>query len=349
MASSQSYGNVNHPFVVWGSCFLWLSSMFAIAWSLMLFFCCADVLVLTGTDMINAVVLLSGIIMLPTNVHMLCAIANGQKIDHKSKVICCPLWLCIVWIIAINTVGAVLCAYKIYVCKATLISRINSTIVNYRTVPKYKHFIDNLQWSLKCCGLDSYKDWFDHDWYDKIRDYEWDPSQANHIVSPIQDIKTATDSVPLSCCKSGTCVSNYLIELGTTSIHTRGCGDVIYKIIISSLSAHLVMFLAIVIVEGVILKLIMPTNKPTSTKAGKTAVAANLNIRHIMSVNNNFSSSSESLQLNPDDSDEFLRAERLCTPRRGKQVRINKFRNFKKAIDDECPKSPEEVEKWEDD
>lgn len=40
-----------------------------------------DILMLTGTDVVNAIVLLSGIIMLPTNVHILCSIANGRRIE----------------------------------------------------------------------------------------------------------------------------------------------------------------------------------------------------------------------------------------------------------------------------
>lgn len=50
--------------------------------------------------------------------------------------------------------------------------------------------LDNFQ-------LNSYKDWFDHDWYDKIRDYEWDPSLNKRNELKKRDVKTVTDSVPL--------------------------------------------------------------------------------------------------------------------------------------------------------
>ncbi|KAG6446430.1 peripherin-2 isoform X2 [Manduca sexta] len=289
----------NHPFVVWASYFLWLISLFSITWSLLLFLFVGDMLIITGTDLVNAFVLLSGIIMLPTNVHMLYSIASGKKLDHKAKVVCCPIWLCIVWIIIINFVGVILCIQRIRLCQETVMRNLSMGMRNYRNMPKYKHFIDNLQWVLGCCGLNSYKDWFDHDWCDKMRDYEWDPS-INKRVAQNKKQPTATDSVPLSCCKSGSCISNYLLELGSYSINTNGCGDLVYQIITISMNVHLVMFLTIIIVELIILKCIVKKNKsPCKSKRNK------LNVRHIMPIKNNFNASSESLQLNPDDSEDL--------------------------------------------
>ncbi|XP_028163708.1 peripherin-2-like isoform X2 [Ostrinia nubilalis] len=289
----------NHPFVVWAACLLWLTSMFAIAWSLLLFFCVGDILLMTGTDLVNAFVLLSGIIMLPTNVSMLCSVANSRKIDHKAKVVCCPLWLSIVWVIIINLTAAIICMIKIYSCRELTTKYLTNGMKQYRSVPKYKHFMDNLQWSLKCCGLNSYSDWFSHDWYDKIRDYEWDPSleRRNSIIkrSPL-----VADSVPLSCCKSGSCISNYLTELGTYSINTTGCGPLLYRIVMISMNGHLVMFLLIVIIEIIILKLITKKEK----ELGKVKCKRKTDVRHIMSVKDNFDASSGSCQLNPEDSDE---------------------------------------------
>lgn len=47
--------------------------------------------------------------------------------------------------------------------------------------------------------LNSYKDWFSRDWYDKIRDYEWDPNDENFNKLNQHPKKEAhvTDSVPL--------------------------------------------------------------------------------------------------------------------------------------------------------
>lgn len=42
-----------------------------------------DMLMMTGTDIINAFVLLSGIIMLPTNVYIVYCIAKGKKIEYE--------------------------------------------------------------------------------------------------------------------------------------------------------------------------------------------------------------------------------------------------------------------------
>ncbi|XP_047020573.1 peripherin-2-like [Helicoverpa zea] len=328
----------NHPFVVWGSCFLWLASMFAIIWSLLLFFCVGDILMLTGTDIINAIVLLSGIIMLPTNVHILCSIANGKRIDHKSKVVCCPLWLCILWIILINALGAACCVQKICSGKRACDEKMNKTIKYYRNVPKYKHFVDNLQWSLKCCGLNSYKDWFDQDWYDKIRDYEWDPTINRRSGYRRRDLDSVTDSVPLSCCKSGSCISNYLLELGTHSIYTTGCGNLMYRIILASMIAHCIMFVSVILVEILILKFILKAAPKSKDKKGM-----NMNVRHIMSVNDNFASSN-SLQINPDDTDYenevHLGDVRMDTSRMTVANRV--------IVDDEDSESPKETKKWEE-
>ncbi|CAK1604285.1 unnamed protein product [Parnassius mnemosyne] len=285
----------NHPFVLWAACFLWLISMFAITWSLLLFFFVGDILLLTGTDLVNAFLLLSGIIMLPTNVHILYSIAKGIRIDPKSKVMCCPLWSCILWIIIINIIGIILCVRRIHSCQETTFNFISHSMKYYRSIPKYKHFIDNLQWSLHCCGLNSYKDWFTHDWYDKIRDYEWDPIANKQTV---RSIREASDSVPLSCCKSGSCISSYLTELGTHSINTSGCGELMYRIIMISMYAHLLLFFLVIIIEGLILQFIIRKQDYSCENTKK-------NLKHIMSVNNNFEASSSSYQMNSEDSEDL--------------------------------------------
>ncbi|KAM3962356.1 uncharacterized protein ACR2FA_003595 [Aphomia sociella] len=267
----------NHPFVLWAACFLWLTSIFSITWSLLLFFCVGDILWITNTDLVTAFLLLSGIIMLPTNVHMLYSIANGKKIDHKAKVVCCPLWLCIVWIIIVDVAAAILCIHRIYFCQESTSKYMAASLKNYRSVPKYKRFMDNLQWSLKCCGFHSFKDWFDHDWYDQMKDYEWDPS-----INIRNRKGLVTDSVPLSCCKSGSCISNYLMELGTYSINTDGCGDHIHQIIMISMVVYLVMFLLTIIIE---------CNKNTE-------------VRHIMSAKDKFDVSSGSCLLDSEQTDD---------------------------------------------
>lgn len=81
------------------------------------------------------------------------SLINSFVVSYKSRVLCCPLWICFMWIILINCIGVVLCAHKIAICKKTTHDRLNHTIKHYRSIPKYKHFIDNLQWSLKCCGV----------------------------------------------------------------------------------------------------------------------------------------------------------------------------------------------------
>ncbi|CAH2107259.1 unnamed protein product [Euphydryas editha] len=73
--------NLNSPFVIWATCVLWLISIFGIFWSLLLFFCVGDMIFSTGTDLVNAVVLLSAIVMLPPNFYSLHAIANGKRIE----------------------------------------------------------------------------------------------------------------------------------------------------------------------------------------------------------------------------------------------------------------------------
>ena len=52
-----------------------------------------------------------------------------------------------------------------------------------------------------------------------------------------------------SCCKSGSCVTNYLKELDTYSINTNGCGDVINRIIKISMYTHSAFFLVVILLE----------------------------------------------------------------------------------------------------
>ncbi|CAH0407793.1 unnamed protein product [Chilo suppressalis] len=290
----MSFSGPNSPVVVWAACFLWLMSLTAIGWSLLLFFCFGDLLLLTGTDLINAFLLLSAIVMLPTNVSMLCSIANGRRIDHRAKVVCCPLWLSIFWIILINTIAAIVCFLIILSCRELIIQQLYRSMKNYRSIPKYKRFCDNIQWSLKCCGLNSYKDWFNQDWYDKIRDYEWDPLES---TSKAIKKRFVSDSVPLSCCKSGSCVSNYLSELGTYSINTSGCGPLLYRIVMLSLNAYFVLFLLTAVLEIIILKLIMKDNCPGVRRANI------LGVRHLKPYKANSIVSSETCQFNVESDD----------------------------------------------
>ncbi|XP_061378001.1 peripherin-2-like [Danaus plexippus] len=300
----------NRPYIVWASWVLWSISIFFIIWSLLLFFYISDMLVLTGTDLVNAVVLLSGILMVPTNVYIVYSIATGQKIVFAGKVICCRLWTCIVWIIIINLIGVVLCIRRIYVCQLIIHNSLYTSMQNYKTVPKCKHFIDHIQWGLGCCGLNSYTDWFTHEWHDRDRDFEWSSvSESSETITSRREI----DSVPYSCCKSGSCVSNYLKELGTYSINTNGCAYSVYRIVLISLNAHLILFVTVVVLEAFLLRILMlEKNEPDDTRD-----ASRGNINNIMNVNDNFEISSGSYQLYEDDSDE------LETSRQNKSIREN--------------------------
>ncbi|XP_059058904.1 peripherin-2-like isoform X1 [Achroia grisella] len=192
--------------------------------------------------------------------------------------------------------SGIICAYRIYSCEASTSKYMTASMKNYRNFSKYKRFIDNLQWSLKCCGFNSYKDWFNHNWYDQIKDYEWDPSTSRRNKQE----SFLTDSVPLSCCKSGSCISNYLTELGTYSINTKGCGERVRQCIMVLMSAYLVLFLAIIIIEMLILRFInKQSNRSVYRRSEKKA-----EVRHIMSVNDKFDASSGSCQLDPEESDD---------------------------------------------
>ncbi|CAK1553713.1 unnamed protein product [Leptosia nina] len=167
---------------------------------------------------------------------------------------------------------------------------------NYRTYPKYKRFIDYLQLSLQCCGLKSYKDWFKHDWHDKARDYDLEPLDTN---AALKRDGNDVDSVPLSCCKSGSCVSSFLDELGTNSINTSGCGSLMYHVIIVTMNIHLVLFVAVILLEILILRCVVIH----STDNGSHKML----IDHIMPVNENFDMSSESCHVEAEDSDDGIK------------------------------------------
>ncbi|XP_026328594.1 uncharacterized protein LOC113236648 [Hyposmocoma kahamanoa] len=185
--------NANHPFVVWSACILWLISILAIIWSVTLFLVIGDLLYMTGTDIVNADVLLSGIILLPTSMQMLHVIGYNKKIETYTKVACCPLWICLMWSVIINFCGIVLCFQKIAIGRCVCESSIRTSMKLYRVAPKHKRFIDSLQWYMRCCGLKSYRDWFSEDWYDKVRDYEWDPENKELSRARTKQM----DSVPL--------------------------------------------------------------------------------------------------------------------------------------------------------
>ncbi|XP_034824466.1 uncharacterized protein Tsp33B [Maniola hyperantus] len=289
---------LNHPLFVWAACILWLISIFSICWSLLLFCVIGDVLILTGTDVVNALVLLLGIIMLPVNLYIIYAVAKGEEIDVKAKIVCCQLRFCFYWIILINIVGVVFCVQSI--CNSYEITKnpIITSMKNYRTTAKHKRFIDNLQWSLGCCGMHSYKDWFKYDWHDKVRDYEWSPPNSRDVRS-LNDSKEETDSVPLSCCKSGSCVSSFLEELGTESINTAGCINMVHRIIIVFMGAHILMFVIIIVLEVFLLK--YSKNSPKKKKSFVSKYCSDrfkktFNIRNIMPVNDKFEVSSASYE-----------------------------------------------------
>ncbi|XP_039748981.1 RDS/peripherin-like protein xRDS35 [Pararge aegeria] len=329
----------NHPFIVWDACILWIISILAILWSLLLFFGVGQELFLTGTDLVNAFVLLSGIIMLPTHLSIVYAIAKGEIVDPSTKVLWrCRLRCCVIWIIIINVMGVIFCLQRMYYCYAITLKYISKSMKLYRTTPKHKRFIDNLQWSLGCCGLHSYKDWFTQDWHDKVRDYEWSLPNARNAKA-VSDLEE-TDSVPSSCCKSGAGVSCYLDELGTNSINTEGCGDMMYRIIMISMSVHITLFLIVIVLEVLLLKytkknekknpatpkskpqicrpkckyyksITKPIKKPIKKPKCKNKCCAScrrVNIRNIMSINDNFELSSGSYRFNaeePEDSEEI--------------------------------------------
>ncbi|XP_045513104.1 peripherin-2-like [Pieris brassicae] len=279
----MEWNSPNHPFLIWASTFLWLISIFSILWSLLLLFCVNDLLFLTGMDLVNAVVLLSGLIMLPTNIFILNHIAKGKKLDLRLRVFCCPLWQCILWIIIISFIGVVLCIHRLYICQDLVTRFFANSMKKYRSHPKYKRFIDFLQVYLQCCGLHSYTDWFKHDWHDKVRDYDLELSQDNMSLK-----KETSDSVPLSCCKSGSCVSNFLEELGTNSINENGCGSTMYRLIIVSMNMHLLIFVAVILLEILILRYVAIY----SSNGAQTKL-----IDNIMPVNEQFDVSSDSYNL----------------------------------------------------
>lgn len=74
-----------------------------------------------------------------------------------TRVVCCPIWLCLLWSVLINFVGIVLCFQKIAGCHHNTDSFIARSMKLYRVAPEHKHFIDNMQWYMKCCGVIYYQ------------------------------------------------------------------------------------------------------------------------------------------------------------------------------------------------
>ncbi|XP_063361288.1 photoreceptor outer segment membrane glycoprotein 2-like [Cydia amplana] len=250
-------------------------------------------------DVLLSLSLLTGIIMLPINFYLLYMISKGEKIDPYSRVLCWDLWVCMATIIIMSFIGACLCSHKIYRCKDCIKKTICKAMDNYRQDAKLKHLMDILQWGIRCCGLDSYADWFSKDWYDYTRDYEWDPTSDTKLRS--NGVALATDSVPLSCCKTGSCISNYLTEMGTSSIHLSGCAEQLYVTIMTALVIQLTIFSSVFAVEVLVFILAVSNEKKTCnpTKQSKTRV---YDVKNLLNVNPNFDWSG-SLESASDDSD----------------------------------------------
>ncbi|KAI5632117.1 tetraspanin family domain-containing protein [Phthorimaea operculella] len=266
-------------------------SLFILSISLLLSCCASEILSSTGTNLINDVVFISGILMCPTNLYMMLGIARNRKISHKGKLGVFPLWMCILLIVIINIIGSILCIRRMLMGGKQVQMRIAQSMASYRTCRNHQRFIDNLQWSLKCCGLNSYKDWFTRDWYDKSRDYEWDPSPIKRFNRNLAQ----TDSVPLSCCKSGSCISNYLTELGTNSINTEGCSPHVNRLIKIYVIVHLIIFVTVIIIELLTLNYITKKRSNDSFRPPPLDPNENkFNVKHLMGVKDNFRPSSGS-------------------------------------------------------
>ncbi|XP_063621790.1 photoreceptor outer segment membrane glycoprotein 2-like isoform X1 [Cydia splendana] len=289
----------NHPVIVWGVWYLSLATLVMIVCTLVLFFCVSIVVEMLHMDVLLSLSLLTGIVMLPTNFYLLHMISKGEKINPYSRVFCWDLWVCMATIIVISFIGTCLCSYKIYHCKNCIKKAISEAMNNYRQDAKYKHLMDSIQWGIRCCGLDSYTDWFSKDWYDFTRDYEWDPTSDTKLRS--KGVELVTDSVPFSCCKTGSCISNYLTEMGTSSIHLSGCAEELYVIIMTALVIQLIIFSSVFVIELLVFILALPKEKETSQqiKKGKTRV---YDVKQLLNVNPNFDWSG-SLESASDDSD----------------------------------------------
>ncbi|XP_061728616.1 photoreceptor outer segment membrane glycoprotein 2-like isoform X2 [Cydia pomonella] len=237
----------NHPAIVWGVWYLSLAALAMIICTLALFFCVSIVVETLQLDLLLSLSLLTGIVMLPTNFYLLYMISKGRKIDPYSRVLCWDLWVCMATIIILSFIGSCLCSHKIYHCKNCIKKAISKAMDNYRYDPKLKQLMDVIQWGIKCCGLNSYTDWFNKDWYDFTRDYEWDPISDTKLRS--KGVALVTDSVPLSCCKTGSCISNYLSEMGTSSIHLCGCAEQLYETVMAALVIQLIGFSSVFVVE----------------------------------------------------------------------------------------------------
>ncbi|XP_047986125.1 peripherin-2-like isoform X2 [Leguminivora glycinivorella] len=253
-------------------------------------------------DLLLSLSLLTGIVMLPTNFFLLHKISKGEKINPYSRVFCWDLWVCMATIIILSFIGACLCTHKLCHCKTTIKKTICKAMNEYKHQPKLRHLMDVIQWGMKCCGLESYTDWFSKDWYDFTRDYEWDPTSDTKLRS--KGTAFVTDSVPLSCCKTGSCISNYLTEMGTTSIHLSGCAKRFYELVMGALALQLIMFSTVCVVELIVFTLTLTKCECEEgnkySKKGKTRV---YDVKHLLTANPNFDWSG-SLESASDDSDD---------------------------------------------
>ncbi|XP_038048837.1 CD63 antigen-like [Patiria miniata] len=110
--------------------------------------------------------------------------------------------------------------------KSTIEDSMNETLDEYFKNNATKTLLDNLQQDFKCCGVDSYKDWY-------------------------QEYKR--DEVPKSCCKNetGTCPVDPPVE---KDIYTKGCLDALYDFLEKNIVviAGIAIAIAVVQIFGVV-------------------------------------------------------------------------------------------------
>ncbi|XP_014468946.1 PREDICTED: uncharacterized protein LOC106741428 [Dinoponera quadriceps] len=128
---------------------------------------------------------------------------------------------------AMNTATLASTGCHISVKRETLAGVFNASMRLYVSAASYKYAIDEIQFTLQCCGHTSYADWFRFDWQ------KMDYGEEMAGQDGISDEDYGDRGVPFSCCSlraMGPCTHAEMTNDETINVH--GCAEVISPIVL---------------------------------------------------------------------------------------------------------------------
>ncbi|KAL0124553.1 hypothetical protein PUN28_006417 [Cardiocondyla obscurior] len=174
-------------------------------------------------------------------------IIRRRRLDLSStrRVLRCLL-IMIIACVAVNTSTLVSIGHHISVRQETLINVFNASMHLYVTAASYKYAIDEIQFTLRCCGHSSYTDWFLFDWQ-KV-DYASREEMAGQNKISDEDFRSL--GVPFSCCSlQATAPCMHLEMTDDKTINVKGCAEVISPILLRIVIVAYVTTITLIVIQ----------------------------------------------------------------------------------------------------